>query len=107
MKNKIVHVGTIALMANSFLFGAIQGELPGTREILAQTGDPVSAVYALPGATGISLSHYAGISPKGQLPATGVPGEQRDKGAPNSMWLPGTDTHSNSLLSVDRELPLD
>ena len=101
MKNKIAYVAALALMASGMLFAHTKVDLsksvlPGSKEVepqsgIASTADPIAK---LPGTVGAQQTPDAGLSAKGETPATG--GAEyglRGSASPDSDALPGTGTN--------------
>jgi hypothetical protein len=101
MKNKIAYVAALALMASGMVFANKPSDLsgsvlPGSKEVEQQSGmaSMVDPMNKLPGTVGAQKTPDAGLSAKGETPATG--GAQyglRGSASPDSDALPGTGTN--------------
>jgi len=99
MKNKFIHVATMALMANGLMFAHALGDLPASREGGQQSRSIVISSCVLPGAMGTQQVQNTGLSPKGQLPGTGVQSGPQGNVSLSSSLLPGIYTKTTPLLS--------
>jgi hypothetical protein len=101
MKNRIAYVAALALVASGMVFANKPSDLsgsvlPGAKEAENQIGmaSTVDPIAKLPGTVGAQKTPDAGLSAKGEAPATG--GAQyglRGSASPDSDFLPGTGTN--------------
>ena len=108
MKNKIAYAAAIALMAGGMVFAHTSSDLsgsllPGSKEGEKQNGTATMAdvSFILPGAVGAGTTPDAGLSAKGEAPATGgALYGLRGSASPDGDSLPGTGTNP-ALLSMN------